>query len=75
MACHYLGGLLTDLGCVFSVVVQGDEAVWFFMVALSIDVMRAANVMASRCSVAHEHPIPLAYTLIYLFEHIRGIIW
>lgn len=32
-------GLLTDLGSVFSVVVQSDEALRFFMVALSIDVM------------------------------------
>lgn len=32
-------GLLTDLGSVFSVVVQGDEALRFFMVALFIDVM------------------------------------
>lgn len=33
-------GLLTDLGSVFSVVVQGDEAPRFFMMALSIDAMR-----------------------------------
>lgn len=32
-------GLLTDLGSVFSVVVQGDEALRFFMMALSIDAM------------------------------------
>lgn len=32
-------GFLTDLGSVFSVVVQGAEAPWFFMVALSIDVL------------------------------------
>lgn len=32
-------GLITDLGSVFSVVVQCDEALRFFMVVLSLDVM------------------------------------
>lgn len=33
-------GLLTGLGSVFSVVVQGDEALRFFVVALPIDMIR-----------------------------------
>lgn len=33
-------GLLTGLGSVFSVIVQGDEALRFFVVALPIDMIR-----------------------------------
>lgn len=49
-------GLFTDLGSVFSVVVQGAEALWFFMVALSIDVLCERLLLPDRFEPVKKKP-------------------